>query len=57
MPINPRESLKIPRNKRTIGATLYQDYKWVDTIKNSKIGYAPMTFVYTLFSPDFRNKI
>jgi hypothetical protein len=57
VPVDIKAALKLPRDKRTISMTLYSDYSWIDTIKNSKIGYAPMTFVYTLFSPDYKNKI
>ena len=45
-------------NARTIGATFYSDFLWVDGVpKGKRIGYAPMTFVYPLFSAELDNKV
>lgn len=51
-------ALSRPTNERTIGGTFYSDFLWVDKVsKDKRIGYAPMTFVYPLFSPKLDNKV
>lgn len=56
--ININKALEIPFDKRTIGSTYYSDYVWADQIpKDSRVGTAPMTFIYPLFSHNFKNKV
>jgi hypothetical protein len=49
---------KVPLEKRSIGTLYNPEYNFADNLaKNSVIAHSPMTFTYSLFSSNFKNKV